>query len=249
MRMIAFTIYSFAILSFAMADPLPQDCLLNDGWSCCSSSNQCSIGKGDCDNDSECSGNLVCSTDNCGSNFPNGTNEKGEFHQQDCCTQPTQDLDCTQWACNLRPTDCTPGSPVGKFNRTEVDDKLNEFWSKVLQSDSDDVDDGGKHIVTIIGPTSLNNLNWTWIEEWVEWNSTSTYVFPMDKETEFDSEYTLFCTQPEPNEMKCKYKYKSLTTNITKTVFGNDHFCDWGFTTRYDFPDGNISTSETYVRI
>ena len=25
-------------------------------------------------------------TDNCGSNFPNGTYEKGELHQQDCCT-------------------------------------------------------------------------------------------------------------------------------------------------------------------
>ena len=62
----------------------------NGGWSCCSSSNQCGIGEGDCDNDSECSGNLVCGTDNCGSNFPNGTNEKGEFHQQDCCTEATQ---------------------------------------------------------------------------------------------------------------------------------------------------------------
>ena len=59
----------------------------NGGWSCCSSSNQCNIGEGDCDNDSECSGNLVCGTDNCGSNFTNGTNEQGEFHQQDCCTQ------------------------------------------------------------------------------------------------------------------------------------------------------------------
>ena len=62
----------------------------NGGWSCCSSSNQCSIGEGDCDDDSECSGNLVCGTDNCDSNFQNGTNEQGEFHQQDCCTQATQ---------------------------------------------------------------------------------------------------------------------------------------------------------------
>ena len=35
------------------------------GWSCCTSANQCGIGEGDCDTDSECSGNLKCGTDNC----------------------------------------------------------------------------------------------------------------------------------------------------------------------------------------
>ena len=50
------------------------------GWSCCSSSNQCSSGEGDCDNDSHCSGVLKCGTDNCGPNFPTGF---------DCCILPT----------------------------------------------------------------------------------------------------------------------------------------------------------------
>ena len=48
-------------------------------WSCCSISNQCDIGEGDCDIDSQCSGNLKCGTDNCGANFPTGF---------DCCIVP-----------------------------------------------------------------------------------------------------------------------------------------------------------------
>ena len=43
---------------------------------CCSSENQCGIGGGDCDNDDECKWNLVCGTNNCGSEFPN---------EVDCC--------------------------------------------------------------------------------------------------------------------------------------------------------------------
>ena len=50
------------------------------GWNCCSNSNQCNIGEGDCDIDSHCSGNLECGTNNCGSNFPTGF---------DCCILPT----------------------------------------------------------------------------------------------------------------------------------------------------------------
>ena len=30
------------------------------GWSCCTSSNQCGEGEGDCDSDADCSGNLKC---------------------------------------------------------------------------------------------------------------------------------------------------------------------------------------------
>ena len=45
---------------------------VDDG--CCTADNPCGEGDGDCDNDSECSGDLVCGTDNC----PWGDND-------DCC--------------------------------------------------------------------------------------------------------------------------------------------------------------------
>ena len=52
------------------------------GWSCCTTTNQCGIGEGDCDTDSQCSGSLKCGTDNCGSNFPKGF---------DCCYNQGKD--------------------------------------------------------------------------------------------------------------------------------------------------------------
>ena len=36
-----------------------------DDAGCCTSSSPCALGEGDCDNDSDCNGNLVCGTDNC----------------------------------------------------------------------------------------------------------------------------------------------------------------------------------------
>ena len=48
---------------------------------CCSESNTCEIGEGDCDKDSECTGNLVCGTDNCKSIFGHGSKT------QDCCEE------------------------------------------------------------------------------------------------------------------------------------------------------------------
>ena len=32
---------------------------------CCTSSNKCSLGEGNCDSDSDCEGDLVCGTNNC----------------------------------------------------------------------------------------------------------------------------------------------------------------------------------------
>ena len=34
-------------------------------WSCCSSSNRCGLGGGDCDTDSDCKSGLVCGSNNC----------------------------------------------------------------------------------------------------------------------------------------------------------------------------------------
>ena len=36
-----------------------------DDGSCCTSTAPCALGGGDCDNDIECAGDLVCGTDNC----------------------------------------------------------------------------------------------------------------------------------------------------------------------------------------
>ena len=60
-------------------------------WNCCSSSNPCDVGGGDCDSDSECSGNLRCGNDNCqrSNPFPGWT-----WHSlADCCTSPGNSLD------------------------------------------------------------------------------------------------------------------------------------------------------------
>jgi len=49
-------------------------------WSCCTNTNKCGDGEGDCDYDSHCKSGLVCGTNNCeGSNFLTG---------EDCCTRP-----------------------------------------------------------------------------------------------------------------------------------------------------------------
>ena len=52
-----------------------------DGEGCCTTSNTCEIGEGDCDSDSECTGNLVCGTDNCLSIFGHSPSDF------DCCIE------------------------------------------------------------------------------------------------------------------------------------------------------------------
>ena len=60
---------------------------------CCKVDAPCSLGQGDCDNDSECIGELICGRNNCGAEFP--------WDSADCCTiQPAkrgryQVLTCT----------------------------------------------------------------------------------------------------------------------------------------------------------
>ena len=55
-----------------------EDLLINCHDSTCSLNSPCANGKGNCDNDSDCEGTLVCGTDNCESG-PRGL---------DCCTTP-----------------------------------------------------------------------------------------------------------------------------------------------------------------
>ena len=45
---------------------------------CCKTEAPCSFGQGDCDNDSECEGELICGRNNCGAVFP--------WTGADCCT-------------------------------------------------------------------------------------------------------------------------------------------------------------------
>ena len=52
----------------------------NPGWGCCSSSNPCGYGGGDCDNDSHCQSGLICGHERyCGDNW-------GRLY--DCCVYP-----------------------------------------------------------------------------------------------------------------------------------------------------------------
>ena len=45
-------------------------------WDCCTVDKPCQENEGDCDNDNECAGNLVCGTNNCGGIFDSAA---------DCC--------------------------------------------------------------------------------------------------------------------------------------------------------------------
>ena len=60
--------------------PVESGCHNGDGgWSCCSISNQCGVGEGDCDNYDDCQDDLVCGTNNCiGSSFS---------YKSDCCVK------------------------------------------------------------------------------------------------------------------------------------------------------------------
>ena len=60
----------------------------NGGGNCCTSSNQCSEGEGDCDRDSDCFGDLKCGAgngfdDNCDSSL-------GFPATHDCCYDPSK---------------------------------------------------------------------------------------------------------------------------------------------------------------
>ena len=81
----------------------------NSDWECCTSANKCDVGQGDCDNDSHCSGNLVCGSNNC------ADGESG----LDCCENPPRDCNpansdfecCTSTdKCNLGEGDCDSDS-------------------------------------------------------------------------------------------------------------------------------------------
>ena len=53
------------------------------GSSCCTKENPCSLGEGDCDNNEDCKGGLICGHNNCPMKLY-GTYEWDQF--DDCCT-------------------------------------------------------------------------------------------------------------------------------------------------------------------
>merc|ERR1712032_119551 len=53
-----------------------------DTGSCCTISNQCGVGEGDCDSDEQCLDGLTCGTNNCQGQYGWGA----EHQHSDCCT-------------------------------------------------------------------------------------------------------------------------------------------------------------------
>ena len=52
-------------------------------WNCCSDTSPCMLGGGDCDDDSQCQGDLVCGSENCLSDYSStGSNW---VEGADCC--------------------------------------------------------------------------------------------------------------------------------------------------------------------
>ena len=59
---------------------------------CCTTSNLCGIGDGDCDSDDQCQGDLICGSNNCDTSLGFGS-------EWDCCYDPIADL----WNANWNP--------------------------------------------------------------------------------------------------------------------------------------------------
>ena len=77
-------------------------------WSCCSETNKCSVGRGDCDSDSHCQAGLKCGKDNCvkfSYDFPSSG--------YDCCYDPNNYPKCgpgnADWACCSETNKCGEG--------------------------------------------------------------------------------------------------------------------------------------------
>ena len=62
-------------------------------WNCCSDAFPCMIGGGDCDDDSQCAGNLVCGSDNCQRDFSSSNSHW--MTGADCCRGNLLYLDIT----------------------------------------------------------------------------------------------------------------------------------------------------------
>lgn len=124
------------------ASALEKKCTADkNDYNCCSTSNRCGLGGGDCDGDNECETGLVCSVNNCV-----GFSNKWQDKEFDCCTFPADRLEekkCTSAQngsgccsssnmCGLGGGDCDgdsecmPGLVCGKNNCVAFDPKWNK---------------------------------------------------------------------------------------------------------------------------
>ena len=72
----------------------------SETWECCTDSKPCGLGEGDCDNNEDCLGNLLCGKDNC----------SPPFHEDaDCCYDPTTSTTATTTTTNFTTTTVTTG--------------------------------------------------------------------------------------------------------------------------------------------
>jgi len=74
-----------------------------DDWSCCSSTNLCGKGGGDCDSNSDCKAGLICGEDNC-----------QQFHASaeqfaDCCEEKKCGGGAGDWTCCTKDNPCPSG--------------------------------------------------------------------------------------------------------------------------------------------
>ena len=54
-------------------------------WNCCSVAFPCAMGGGDCDNDDQCQGNMICGADNCARDFSSNGHSPNWASGADCC--------------------------------------------------------------------------------------------------------------------------------------------------------------------
>ena len=71
------------MLSFQTTLTAACDGNSNTNWGCCSISRPCDIGGGDCDNNSDCKGDLVCGKDNCKDDYSSASSNWDSA--ADCC--------------------------------------------------------------------------------------------------------------------------------------------------------------------
>ena len=87
------------------------------------------------------------------------------------------------------------------------------------------------------------------ISEFIELGLNSTTTFRMNEPFEVSGRMKYeSCTQPEPNEIKCKVQYKS-ETNIVKIFEDNDYFYDWGMIEEISVPGKSLRTYLKWKRL